>query len=441
MCAHTHLKSLKTIGLYATDRTDAGNLTQLIKDVLVRLSLPLERCRGQCYDGASNMSGRRSGVAARIQQEEPRALYVHCMGHSLNLAVQDTSRSVKVMADTFDTVLEMAKVFKYSAKKKAMLLKLKADLSPETMGIRPLCPTRWTVRAESLRSVILNYSVIHSVLEEIIEEYRGNSEATSQARGIMVTMEKFSFLFGVVIGEKLFSITDTLSKALQRKTMCAMEAKRLAAVTLASLKEQRSDSHFDKIWEELLAKVDEFDCEEPVLPRRRAPKRIDEASSTTHFDATPEDMYHRYYFEVLDTLIGEIERRFESSSFTFYAKVENVLENAAIGKSVSTRDVGVIVEHFKEALVELDLLTELKMVKNVYCEKSFAYKEFKEKIVLYKSIFLQTSRLLHLLLVMPATSATAERSFSSLRHVKTYLRTTMKQERLNHYLHPSRQKN
>ena len=100
-----------------------------------------------------------------------------------------------------------------------------------------------------------------------------------------------------------------------------MEAKRLA-VTLASLKEQRSDSHCDKIWEELLVKADEFDCEEPVLPCRRAPKRIDEASSTTHFYATLEDMYHRYYFEVLDTLIGEIECRFESSSFTFYAKVE-----------------------------------------------------------------------------------------------------------------------
>ena len=61
--------------------------------------------------------------------------------------------------------------------------------------------------------------------------------------------------------------------------------------------------------------------------------RIDEASSTTHFDATPEDMYHRYYFEVLDKLIGEIKHRFESSSFTFYAKVESVLENAPLGKA------------------------------------------------------------------------------------------------------------
>ena len=237
------------VGLYATDRTDAASLTKLSKDVLLRLSLPLNRCRGQCFDGASNMSGRRSGVATRIQQEEPRALYVHCMGHSLNLAVQDTCRSIKVMADTFDTVLELSKVFKYSAKKKAILLKLKSELASETMGIRPLCPTRWTVRAESLRSIIVNYSLIHSVLEEITEEYRGNSEVTSTTRGIMATMEKFSFIFGLVVGERFFSMTDTLSKAMQKKTMSAIEGKRLAAVTLSSLKDQRSDAHFNGVWQ------------------------------------------------------------------------------------------------------------------------------------------------------------------------------------------------
>ena len=110
------------------------------------------------------------------------------------------------------------------------------------------------------------------------------------------------------------------------------------------------------------------------------------------------------------------------------------MENAAIGKSVSTRDVGVIVEHFKEDLIESDLLTELKMVKNV---KSLLHTR---NLILYKSIFPQTSRLLQLLLVVLATSATAERSFSSLRHVKTYLHT-MKQERLNHlmiYIHQDR---
>ena len=34
--------------------------------------------------------------------------------------------------------------------------------------------------------------------------------------------------------------------------------------------------------------------------------------------------------------------------------------------------------------------------------------------------------------MMPATNAVSERSFSALRRVKTYLRSTMKQTRLNH---------
>ena len=43
----------------------------------------------------------------------------------------------------------------------------------------------------------------------------------------------------------------------------------------------------------------------------------------------------------------------------------------------------------------------------------------------------QVWRLTKLLLVVPATSATAERSFSALRRVKTYLRATIGETRLN----------
>ena len=46
----------------------------------------------------------------------------------------------------------------------------------------------------------------------------------------------------------------------------------------------------------------------------------------------------------------------------------------------------------------------------------------------------QVKRLLQLVLVMPATNATSERSFSTLRRLKSYLRTTMTQERLNYLM-------
>lgn len=70
------------------------------------------------------MAGRHAGVATKIRELESRAIYIHCMGHSMKLAVQDTCRSIAVMADAFDTVLELSKIFRYSPKKKAMLLKL-----------------------------------------------------------------------------------------------------------------------------------------------------------------------------------------------------------------------------------------------------------------------------------------------------------------------------
>ena len=44
-----------------------------IKDVLLKLQLSLVNCRGQCYDGASNMMGHKTGVAKRIQDLQPKA--------------------------------------------------------------------------------------------------------------------------------------------------------------------------------------------------------------------------------------------------------------------------------------------------------------------------------------------------------------------------------
>ena len=44
----------------------------------------------------------------------------------------------------------------------------------------------------------------------------------------------------------------------------------------------------------------------------------------------------------------------------------------------------------------------------------------------------EAGKLLRLALVVPATSCAAERRFSMLRRLKSWLRTTMTQERLNH---------
>jgi len=44
-----------------------------VKDILVRCMLSITQCKGQAFDGASNMSGIRNGAQALFKKDEPRA--------------------------------------------------------------------------------------------------------------------------------------------------------------------------------------------------------------------------------------------------------------------------------------------------------------------------------------------------------------------------------
>ena len=70
------------VGLYTVDNITSETLVNSLKDVLLTVGLSVQNCRGQCYDGANNMVGSKSGVATQIQKKEPHAILTHCYGHS-----------------------------------------------------------------------------------------------------------------------------------------------------------------------------------------------------------------------------------------------------------------------------------------------------------------------------------------------------------------------
>ena len=82
-------------------------LSGAIKDVLICCNIDLHNCRGQGYDGASNMSGPFSGVAARLRQEEPRAHFVHCAAHCLNLCLQECAQCSLAIRDALSLTKEI----------------------------------------------------------------------------------------------------------------------------------------------------------------------------------------------------------------------------------------------------------------------------------------------------------------------------------------------
>ena len=50
------------LGFYQTSITSSDAICAIMKDVLLQFQFPINKCRGQCYDGAANVSGHISGL-------------------------------------------------------------------------------------------------------------------------------------------------------------------------------------------------------------------------------------------------------------------------------------------------------------------------------------------------------------------------------------------
>ena len=61
--------------------TSGQELYLKIVNAIRNLGLEISNLRGQGYDGAGNMAGKKSGVSSRILKLNDKALYVHCFNH------------------------------------------------------------------------------------------------------------------------------------------------------------------------------------------------------------------------------------------------------------------------------------------------------------------------------------------------------------------------
>lgn len=150
------------LGLYRVPDTKAETLFIIIKDLLLRCNLPLALCRGQEYDGAANMPGRRSGVATRFLEQQPAAIPVH----SLNLCLQDAGRKFVSLRDALELCREIINLIRFSPKR-LHLFSSNLQASGSGTALKPLCPTRWTARTAAIDAILKDYTLLMETLEEM----------------------------------------------------------------------------------------------------------------------------------------------------------------------------------------------------------------------------------------------------------------------------------
>lgn len=91
-------------------------ISEAIITTLRNLGLDIKNIRGQGYDGASNMSSDNVGVQRRIKEQSPKAAYVHCSGHCLNLVIAH-SCSLPQIRNALDKLKQVSLFFQGSPKR------------------------------------------------------------------------------------------------------------------------------------------------------------------------------------------------------------------------------------------------------------------------------------------------------------------------------------
>ena len=196
----------------------------------------------------------------------------------------------------------------------------------------------------------------------------------------------------------------------------------------------------------VIKKADKLDIEEPKMPRKHRKQKYsilryveghEKTSNDTeaYYPQTAADYYRSIYYDADDTVIMAIKDRFEEPSYQFFSTIEQLLINAINGESYNT-EVGKLHEYMNDFDISA-LPAELMILRTMFANESVSYfEEIKVKLmndftkaerILIKNVI----KMMKLVFVGAATSATPERSFSLAQRLKTWLRSTMNQKLFN----------
>ena len=363
-----------------TEKTDGETLFQLISDAIKDLGLDLSKIVGLGFDGAANMSGPNRGVATRFKDVSPLAVYIHCYGHLLNLAVKDCLSSLPLLRNTLGTIQSLYDFLEASPKRHAMFIN--AESSSESSFVRTLkslSVTRWSAHYESVKAVDEEFGRIVKCLWQIVEEC--DAKASAGAKSLLIAVLDFEFIFGLSMLKIILPGTSRLSSYIQGTTIDIRKVRQNAELTIKTLESCRNDESFKTVWQRTVMRSEEIkeiieaedievEFRDAKLPNRRPSRRqqslVGESSAG---NVLFEDLqsYQRVtnYYPAMDKIITELKNRFAENDQDTLCALESVIHD----KDVTAESFTIVSEFYS---LDLDLL---KAEHKLYCHFKVPFKD------------------------------------------------------------------
>ena len=413
----------------AEDLTGEG-LGQQIEQEVLNLGIELKgRLVGLGFDGASSMSGKFRGAQAVIRRRYPEAVYVHCSAHCLNLVISKSSE-VPAIRNTWGIVRELG-VFLTSSSSRVKLLEDTVKEHQGDTGIRRvkvLCDTRWVERHDAIATIAHLLPSVDRTLSHL--QSSAGPEASHKAKTLSCAIDA-EFIVSLYTLKMTLSITKGLSEALQKIAMDLFQAKSLICSVIEELQHWRSDENhtrFNELWCAIETMAVELNID--LSPPRRAVRQ----QHRVNIPCSDAKEYWRLsvFYPFLDSLLTNFRDRFEHL-ISIVAGFTAIMPRHCNQHQFS--DLAQTVNHFAQYLpsheVE-DVEAEFRLWCRMWAKETVPPLTLTDalKACDYRC-FPCLNSLLLIYATLPVSTSTGERSFSTLKHLKSYLRTTMGEERLN----------
>lgn len=135
-------------------------------------------------------------------------------------------------------------LIKFSPKRNAAFNRIKAEDEHSFVGgIQSFCPTRWTVRGDSIASILDNFSALMQLCKECLETTL-QPDIKERINGVKTQMMQYHRLFGLKLSERILKVIDNLCRTLQLQTLSGAEAHQLTEITCPTLRRIRTDESF-----------------------------------------------------------------------------------------------------------------------------------------------------------------------------------------------------
>ncbi|XP_022003042.2 zinc finger MYM-type protein 1-like [Helianthus annuus] len=376
---------------------------------LESLDLDIGDMRGQGYDNGANMRGKNKGVQTRFLEKNPRAFYSACGCHSLNLALCDMANTITKSKEFFGTIQRLYTIFAHSINRWQILKD-----NVKGLTLKSLSTTRWESRIDSIKPIRTQLGDVRKALREVRETDR-DAKIISEAKSLEeYELGDFEFLAQIVIWFELLSKVNVVSKRLQAKDVVLDVAIDEVDKLIKFFKNYR-EVGFSKALDEAREIANEIGVSAEFRQKRviYRKKQFDESSSVEEVTFSPEEDFRvNYFLSIVDQAIFSLETRFEQ-----YQKFEKIF-GFLFPKKLKTLDEAKI----KECCYRLEDALKYEGESDI---------DAKELCTELNTTYPYAINAYKVLLTIPVTVASAERSFSKLKLLKTYLRSTMSQERLN----------